>query len=288
MNLLRNLYESKPLHPLPPHLPPHGIPCRLRHFGSLGKYFLHEFQSQLSLVKAASCARTAPGYANRKSSCAMSSPQFRQRPLRSHPLEFNLGCVTTQIHTANTERAPLAGLSVCISHKAHKKKEDAVETFRKDIATALDALLLGCAPCWGRGDTNWNLHTTANCKQGIATEDDKFWGSWHMGALRRLEGYCWGCCRLQGKDSGHPYIIDLRDCPWKHLIKAAIYAWVVQPLNADVLVANFVPPEVLASNDFETFWTWMLQPEPAGERGITNFLLLFHSLALALKLIGTP
>ncbi|KAJ7435402.1 hypothetical protein FB451DRAFT_1379456 [Mycena latifolia] len=196
--------------------------------------------------------------------------------------------VTTQIHTANTERAPLAGLSVRISHKAHKKKEDAVETFRKDIATALDTLLLGCAPCWGRGDPNWNLHTTENCKEGIATKDDKFWDSWHVGALRRLEGYCWGCCRLQGKNSGHPYIVDLRDCPWKHLIKAAIYAWVVQPLNADVLVANFVPPEVLASNDFETFWTWTLQPEPAGGRGITNLLRLFHSLALALKLIGTP
>ncbi|KAJ6563084.1 hypothetical protein DFH09DRAFT_1315708 [Mycena vulgaris] len=76
-----------------------------------------------------------------------------------------------------------------------------------------------------------------------------------------------------GGEKTRKYIEDLANCPFKHIVKAAIYAFVTQP--GDALRYSDFPQVLNDLADFESMWSWALETEPKP----------FHDLALARKLI---
>ncbi|KAJ6497931.1 hypothetical protein DFH09DRAFT_1103329 [Mycena vulgaris] len=212
------------------------------------------------------------------------SPE-RQRSLTqsgAEPINNPLPRNPPSIQGSNTGPAPRVGLSISIAHAGYLAGERTELQFFSSLADAIEKLRLACSPCWARGIPDWAQHERENCPNPIGNSRDDWFVGWVEGALRSKPGFCCGCCRPQGKPV-HPYVKELADCPHKHIIKAALFAFITAPADPiHYTDLNTVPTQL---EDFEQIWQWGMEVERHSERKITNLLRLFHDLALARKLI---
>ncbi|KAJ7926412.1 hypothetical protein B0H13DRAFT_1862245 [Mycena leptocephala] len=145
---------------------------------------------------------------------------------------------------ANVNPAPAVGMTISIGHAAQQQAKNE-----------------GCAPCWARGYKGWQSHDLASCEDKYTVErddyTDEFFKGWSPSALRGVTGCCWGCCLPQGKIGQfkmHKWVDDLANCPNRDIIKSAIYAWVLHPLDA-IQPRDYAPQHVV--HDFTVFWGWL-------------------------------
>ncbi|KAJ6601710.1 hypothetical protein DFH09DRAFT_1355068 [Mycena vulgaris] len=160
------------------------------------------------------------------------SPE-RQRSLTqpgAEPINNPLPRNPPSIQGSNTDPAPRVGLPISIAHAGYLAGERTELQFFSSLADAIEKLRLACSPCWARGIPDWAQHERENCPNPIGNSRDDWFVGWVEGALRSKPGFCWGCCRPQGKPV-HPYVKELADCPHKHIIKAALFAFITAPAD---------------------------------------------------------
>ncbi|KAJ7817976.1 hypothetical protein B0H14DRAFT_3474164 [Mycena olivaceomarginata] len=101
--------------------------------------------------------------------------------------------------------------------------------------------------------------TSLAASEGVERDDytDETFKGWSPSALWGVNGCCWGCCLPQAKIGTfnmHKCVDDLRNCPNRDIIKSAIYAWALHPLDA-LQPRDYAPQHVV--HDLNVFWGWL-------------------------------
>ncbi|KAJ7909901.1 hypothetical protein B0H13DRAFT_2329840 [Mycena leptocephala] len=144
----------------------------------------------------------------------------------AHPPQYNAVAGPSRITSTNTP-APRAGLAIEVESLRQRNEREKVDTMYSDISKMLECLSSGCIACWARGLDDWNFHTIDEREENVASKHDSHWARWH-GTSFKVHGHCWNCLRKQSKGT-HPFLPVVADCPYRDIIKIAVYTLALSP-----------------------------------------------------------